>query len=81
MGKPWFGPKTYGIGIAPKSAAGWIVIAGYVLAMIAVPQLVATFHRPAWAAYVGFAVLTVAALAIMGLKSDGQPWRWRWGGR
>ena len=81
MGQPWFGSKTYGIGVGPKGAAGWIVMALYLVAMIGIPPLATAEGAPRWATPVGLGLATLALLVVIVLKSDGQPWRWRWGGR
>lgn len=35
MGAPRFGAKTYGVGVSPKSPAGWIALGAYVVALMA----------------------------------------------
>jgi hypothetical protein len=81
MGKPWFGAKTYGIGIAPKSPAGWIAVAVFAGAVMAIPPLAAHFAAPAWAPGLAIGALTIGFVILVLAKGDGRPWRWRWGGR
>jgi hypothetical protein len=83
MNEPWFGPKTYGIGIGPKSRAGWISVAVYCALMAAAPFAARFLGWPVWAAPVALGLLTVGFLILVALKSDGAAWRWRWrwGGR
>jgi hypothetical protein len=81
MGEPWFGAKTYGIGIGPKSRVGWACVAVYVGLMAAAALAVRFLDWPHWVAPAGLGGLTAAFLIVVRLKSDGQPWRWRWGRR
>jgi hypothetical protein len=81
MTEPWFGPKAYGIGIAPRSPRGWAALGVYVLAMAATGPVVEHFAAPRWVIWIAFALLTAALLVLMYVKSDRRPWRWRWGGR
>jgi hypothetical protein len=81
MREPWFGPKSYGIGITPKSPAGWAAVAVYVLAMAATGPVVKFLAAPTWVIWPIIAGLAAAFLALTYIKSDRQPWRWRWGGR
>ena len=81
MGEPWFGAKAYGVGIGPKSRAGWIAIVAYLVLMATVPVACRSLSWPAWAIPAALGLLTVGFLILMVLKGDGQPWRWRWGGR
>lgn len=81
MSKPWFGVKKYGVGMSPASPAGWLALAVYVCAMIAVGPVVDALHGPVWAIFVCLGLLTAGLLLLVKLKGDGQPWKWRWGGR
>jgi hypothetical protein len=81
MGRPWFGAKTYGIGIGPKRPAAWVAILVYVALMTAAPLAELALRWPIWAIPATFALLTLAFLALVVLTSDRQPLRWRWGGR
>jgi hypothetical protein len=80
MTQPWFGPKAYGIGLSPKGAKGWLALGLYVLGMIATGPVVALLRAPTWAIWITFTLLTAALFALIVLKSDRRPWRWRWGG-
>jgi hypothetical protein len=80
MSEPWFGPKAYGIGLSPKSRPGWAALAIYIVAMAATGPIVDSLDAPSWVIWAVFAALTTALLALVFIKSDRQPWRWRWGG-
>jgi hypothetical protein len=81
MGEPWFGPKAYGIGLSPKTPAGWISVAAYMAAMAAARLIGRQVSAPRWAAWLAPSTLTLAFLALVLVKSDRRPWRWRWAGR
>jgi hypothetical protein len=81
MGEPWFGAKAYGIGIGPKSRAGWIAIVAYLVLMATIPIACRSLTWPDWTIPIALGLLTAGLLLLMNLKSDGEPWRWRWGGR
>ena len=81
MSEPWFGAKRYGIGLGPRSPAGWISTGVYVLLMVSAPIAGRSLNAPIWAVEAAPALLTVGFIALAILKSDGRPWRWRWGGR
>ena len=81
MNRPWFGPKRYGIGIGPTAPAGWVVMGVFVGAMSGAPPLVGALGWPEWT-FAGIQVLAVAALlAVVVLKGDRRPLKWRWGER
>ena len=81
MREPWFGVKAYGIGIGPKSRAGWVSVAVYCVLMVAAPLAMHHLYWPAWSLPAAFVFLTLVLLTLMFVKSDGQPLRWRWDGR
>ena len=83
MKKPWFGVKAYGIGIGPISLPGWLSILAYAAAMVGVSTLGGWLSPPppSWIVGAIMLALTVGLFVLIGLKSDGKPWRWRWGGR
>jgi hypothetical protein len=81
MGDAWFSVKKYGVGLSCNSPAGFIAVAVYIGAMIAVPPVTAHFAAPVWVACAAFLGLTIGFLVLVAAKSDGRPWRWRWGGR
>lgn len=81
MSKPWFGSKTYGIGIGPKSLEGWIATSVYVAAILTLSGAGRWFSVEPWVIGVAGLVLTMGFLAVAVLTSDHQPWRWRWGGK
>ena len=76
MKKPWFGAKRYGYGLSPVSWEGWAVTAVWVAAMAGCARLLAPYGR-GWT--LGALMLALLVyLVIVGLTSDGKPWRWRW---
>jgi hypothetical protein len=81
MGEPWFGAKDYGIGLSPKTGAGWAALALYVAAMGATTPLARRLAAPHWSIGAAFAILTAAFVVLVFLKGGRQAWRWRWGGR
>ena len=80
MTKAWFGVKSYGVGLTPKSAWGWVTTGIYVAAMMSNAPLVLGARGPVWLIPVVFALLTGGFLFIVLLKNDHRAWRWRWGG-
>ena len=80
MAKPWFGVKKYGYGLSPASAEGWVAIVVFVVLIGSTAPVVALLGWPLWTAAVAGAVETALFFALMFAKSDGLPWRWRWGG-
>lgn len=81
MGEPWYGPKAYGYGLSPRNWAGWAALVIYIVLVTAVPLAALRFGAPRWMALAIIAALSLAYLVLVWLKSDRQPWRWRWGGR
>ncbi|NLI28352.1 MAG: hypothetical protein GX413_13410 [Acetobacter sp.] len=79
MRNPWFGVKTYGIGVAPKNLAGWISTGIYCFLMVSTPVVRNYFDCPAWMIPLGYILITAAFLALLFIKGDGKPWRWRQG--
>lgn len=65
----WFGKKRIGWGIGPRRWQGWLVMAIYAVAMIALPRVVDRTAHP-WLVGGGIAVLSVALLTIMILKFE-----------
>lgn len=65
----WFGAKRVGWGIGPRRWQGWLVMAIYAVAMIALPRVVDRAAHP-WLVGAGIAVLSVALLTIMILKFE-----------
>lgn len=75
----WFSAKTYGWGWGfPVTWQGWLVLAVYVAAVIAVSLRVPPDADPVRFALC-ITLLTLALLVICWLK--GEPPRWRWGGK
>jgi hypothetical protein len=81
MGRPWFGARKYGIGIGPKTAAGWVSILIYCVLMTAAPIAELVWRWPVWTVPVASGLFTLALIVLIILKRDGEPLRWRWGGR
>lgn len=81
MNKPWFGAKTYGIGVGPKSVEGWIATLVYAAVMMGGNAIGRRLGAEPWMLGVGGLVLTLAFLALAVIKGDHQPMRWRWGGK
>ena len=81
MQRPWFGAKTFGIGVGPKSWEGWLVIAVFAGTALALPRLAAWRHGPSWIAPAGLGLLLLALLIVMTFKGDGKSLRWRAGPR
>lgn len=78
MREPWFGAKPYGIGIAPRNSAGWIAVAIYSLAMLAVGLVGQRLELSQLAIRIAMGVLTAAFLILAIVKSTHEPLRWRW---
>lgn len=73
----WFRAKTYGWGWGwPRCWQGWVVMAGYVGAMLGVTPIAQADLRLFFACVVG---LTLVLIAICWWKGEAP--RWRWGGR
>lgn len=79
MSDPWFGVKAYGIGVGPKSLAGWVSTILYCILMIGVPVAKQALNWPIWMIPIAYALLTIVFFALLFMKGDGKPWRWRWG--
>ena len=87
MSRYWFKPKAYGYGATPTTWEGWVAVAAYVVALLAItlPLLAWSPEIPegarisqvlTWAGLV--ALLTFVLVRVTRAKTDGQ-WRWRWG--
>jgi hypothetical protein len=79
VSRPWFAQKRYGVGLSPASPAGWIALALFVAAMAATAPIVELFRLPIWSIWIGFALEIAIMVWAIFAKSDGKPWRWRWG--
>jgi hypothetical protein len=77
MKQPWFGVKRYGIGVGPRSPAGWAAIAVYAVLMLACPWLLGALHAPRGAGLLLALALTFGLIGLMSATSDGRTWRWR----
>lgn len=81
-GEPWFKPRRYGYGAAPKNGKGWAAMAVYVfmVAALSIPMIRQPQMEPAQAALWMLLVLFVtgAFVLLAKAKTEGQ-WRWRWG--
>lgn len=81
MGRPWFGPKRYGIGLGPSSPAGWLAVLVYAGLMAGALPPVRALGWPDWA-FAGIQLTATALLlTLVMLKRDRRPMKWRWGDR
>ena len=78
--RPWFGPRSYGWGLAPITWEGWASVAVYVVALASARRLMGA--SPAAGAFLAVtAGLTAALLALAWWKRDrSRGLGWRWGG-
>ena len=65
MGEPWFGAKDYGIGLSPKSRAGWLSLVVYFFGMAGAPPIARHFEAPRSVIPLVLGALTIAFLALM----------------
>ena len=83
--KPWFGQKRFGMGLGPATWQGWLALILYVMALgWSLSRARLLFADQDLGEKVGWglsALLTVALLALIVIKGDRRPWRWRWGGK
>ena len=79
MGQPWFGVKRYGIGVGPRSPAGWAAVGGWAVLVAITNGIIHALHGPPGLDGVATAAWVLALLALMAVKGDGRPWRWRSG--
>jgi len=84
MAKPWFKPKTFGIGISPASWEGWASLAGLVVLMVGERAGARLWIADGtWRAGVSLAanLVTLAGFFVLcTLKGERVwDWRWRWG--
>lgn len=79
---PWFAPKRYGYGASlPIRWQGWLLLIGYLIAMIAaLPLMLALLPKPqaVLAAATVSVLLTAVFVLIVRDRTEGG-WRWRWG--
>ena len=81
MSEPWFTVKTYGMGVRPRNAKGWIATFGFIVGCLAIPILLIWFHAPRVCGPLFLGALAVSYISLVSSKSDGNPWHWRWGRR
>jgi hypothetical protein len=55
-GRGWFGPKTHGVGLGPKTWQGWSVVIGYAIVMIGLAKW---RDLPLWPKIGSLAIMTV----------------------
>lgn len=78
-GKYWFPAKRYGWGWGPPTTwQGWIVLLGYIAAVISIWVLLSPERHPLLFP-LGIVLVTSALIAICLRK--GEPPAWRWGGK
>ena len=78
MSRPWFRVKRFGYGAGlPCSWQGWLVLAGFLAAVLAIASLGASWGVSHPLGY-GLALLApcLVLIWISWRKSDG-PWKWR----
>jgi hypothetical protein len=82
MSKAWFTPKRYGYGSGlPCSWEGWVVLAGYLVAIPLTHLLAYRFLPPTTARVLSLAiiiVLTIGLVLIAKTRTE-SGWRWRSG--
>ena len=79
MNDPWFGPKRYGYGLGPISWKGWLATVVFIVVAVAFSVFTIVRHWPPFAMVGALTVFCLAFSLLAVLKSDGKPWRWRWG--
>lgn len=78
-GKPWFRPKTFGLGAVPSTWQGWALTCAYCAAVLG---FTVSFDgdsiaaNPFW--WLGLSALTALFFLIVWIKTDGG-WHWHWG--
>jgi len=82
----WFGPKTYGYGIAPHRWQGWLATLAYVLLLTGGIRLLRLLSQTAaepvqLALSMGWVVLVTGAFLLLVRAKTAGEMRWRWGGR
>jgi hypothetical protein len=55
-GRGWFGPKTHGVGLSPKTWQGWSVVIVYAILMIGLTKW---RYLPLWPKIGSLAIMTV----------------------
>jgi hypothetical protein len=84
MSKAWFRVKSYGVGYSPGSWEGWAAVAVFLLLAEGNARFTHTlFADPRQGALVGAGImiaLRIGMVALVFLRSDRAPMRWRWGG-
>ncbi len=81
----WFRPHRYGIGAAPASWQGWLLVAGYMAIVLGTMWLILPHQGPleldrlaAWLVIVAAASGVIIWVAHRTTEGG---WRWRWGSR
>jgi hypothetical protein len=81
----WFKPHRYGIGAAPASWQGWLVVAAYAGIVLGSMRLMLPPQGPMpamdvakWLAVVAAATAIIIWIAHRNTEGG---WRWRWGDR
>ena len=79
-GKPWFRPKTHGIGSGlPIAWQGWVLVLSYLLAIMGLAVLAERVRGYALAGVILLMLLaTGILLAVSWARTEGG-WRCRWG--
>jgi hypothetical protein len=82
MGKPWFAPKRYGYGAGmPIAWQGWMVMLGFIAAVILVVTVTPLLLPTALAAVMTICanIVLIALVAGIARAKTAGGWRWRWG--
>jgi hypothetical protein len=84
MSKPWFRVKSHGVGYSPGSWQGWVAVAVFLVLAVTNARVTHTlFADQRQGSLVGAGImiaLMIGMIALVFLRSDNAPMRWRWGG-
>jgi hypothetical protein len=81
----WFKPKRYGYGATPVTWQGWIIVAGFVLAVLALVWWLIGFDRSEPPTlfnilmFLKFLLLLILTLWLVVKHNTDGEWGWRWG--
>ena len=82
MSKYWFKRKRYGWGWVPSTWQGWLLIAIYVIVVVAATQTIQDVPAGTMRRELGFylLIITLATVSLIriGYKTGPKP-KWRWG--
>ena len=80
-GEFWFRPKAFGYGATPITWQGWVLVAGYMIAVAAMTILLVRSEKgfAAWTTWVLAMAIAAAALTLVSWSKTDGSWQWRWG--